>query len=172
MGFMASDIVPVNIGAKWEYSFCSSYYNTNIKLEITDYSNSCYKVMASGAGMEVVAFLMCDEDLYITGYSKLPLPIQKNNNIVNAKKILILKSPVVKGASWSNNFGIFKVIDTEYEFKAKDKVFKNCIVLRFVNNSGRADDFYIKENIGILYGSLYIDTIGRASITLKKFESP
>ena len=172
MGFVASDIIPVGIGTKWEYVFCSSFYNTNIKLKVIDYSNNRYKVVASGAGMEGIAFLMCDEDLYITGYGKLPMSIQKSNNIANAKKILILKNPVIKGASWSNDFGIFKVIDTEYKFKIKDKVFKDCIVLRFVDSSGRASDFYIKEGIGILYCSLYIDAIGRASLTLKSFESP
>ena len=170
MGYFASDIIPLSIGTKWLYEINSGFINMDVKAEVVDSKNGDALIKISGGKKEGAVVLKSDIDLSITAYSKKSINTLDNPNAFQIiSKTTILRSPVVTGTNWQNEYGTFTVIDSRYSLRSKSKVYLDCIFMQLKDTSRGNNDFYFKEGIGLLYASLHIDNIGKVNLNLKKF---
>lgn len=167
---LASDIIPLDIGTKWLYKVESKSLNFDVKAEIVESRND-YRLMRFTSNNQYASVILkSDVDISVAGYSTGSSgTLTDVSSFKSFQKTEILKSPVITGSEWENNFGRFKIVDSEYRLKSGEKIFRYCIHLKLVDPQNEENDFYFKDGYGLLYARLTIDGVGKVDINLKKF---
>jgi hypothetical protein len=156
---------------RWIYRVGTGLFIRDVKMQVMDNENSYYLVKFAGGNLEGSVILQSDVDLSIVGYSRAG--VEKLGEIgafQSLPRIQILKSPVLTGSTWSNEFGEFTVLDSEYEFMKGGRLLKDCILLQLRDTSDARNDIIIKKGTGIVSAGVYIDNLGKLNLSLKSFE--
>lgn len=170
MNCVISDIFPLKVGTKWIYRVESGLFGRDVRLEVMDRKNSHYLIKCSLNNMEVSVVLNSDVDLSVVSYSKRGVnSLNSSGQFEAMQKTEILKSPVITGNAWTNNFGTFSIVDTNHTLKFGKRMISGCVHLDFRDSSNAHNDIYIKEGIGVIFASIYIDNIGKVNINLKAY---
>ncbi|WP_054873638.1 hypothetical protein [Oxobacter pfennigii] len=173
MNNLISDIIPLKVGRKWVYkpqSTLMSLLGGDVTMEITERNNNIYLLRLSVNNLKTTVIIKSNVDLSVIalgkGHEGSLNDMAEFQEVQNGE---ILKGPVVTGTEWSNNFGTFKIVNSDYTFKNGTRVIPDCILLHLKDLSNQDNSFCIKRGVGIIHASLYIDNIGRVNIGLKSF---
>jgi hypothetical protein len=168
-GLLPSDVFPLDVGKRWSYTINTGLlFSRNADVTVTDKKGNLHVVKVNSGKFTMSLIVKSDVDMSIIAYSRTGASsLEDDEAFEPIPKIEILKSPLVSGINWDNNFGSFKIINTDYKLKLDKKVYSNCIFLQLKDNSNASNDIFIKNGVGIVFASIYIDGIGKAYLNLK-----
>lgn len=169
MNNLASDIIPLELGTKWLYRVQSKIMSFDVNVEVLESRNDYRLVRFTSDKLSAYVILKSDVDISVTGYNTgAGGTLSDTSSFKMLPKAEILKSPVITGGQWENDFGRFKIIDSEYRLKSGEKIFRYCIHLKLDDPQNTENDFYLKDGIGLLYARVSIEGVGKVDINLKK----
>lgn len=165
------DVFPLAVGRKWSYTVgCGLFFRKSGDITVTDKKNNYYVIKISSGKFEMSAVVKCDVDLSIVAYSASGVESLEDESAFEAvPRVEILKSPIITGAKWQNSIGRFGIVNTSYTLKVDKKTYPDCVFLQLRDTSNKLNEFFIRKGIGLVYGSVYIDGVGKAYINLTRF---
>lgn len=170
MSNYAIGIIPLDVGTRWIYRVEAGFIKLDAKLMVVDSSAGRHLIKFSGGKYEGSFVLKSDVDLYVVAYSSTAAgKLDDTAAFKQFPAVMLLRSPIENGASWENNVGRFTVEDTRYKLKIGDRIFPRCIHIRLDDTSHQRNDFFLKENVGLMRASVVIDNFGKVNLTLKRF---
>lgn len=169
-GLLPSEVFPLEVGKSWSYIINTGLlFSRNADMTVTDKKGNLY-ILKVVSGKFVISFMVkSDVDMSIIAYSRSGASSFEEEAFEPIPKVELLKSPLVAGINWDNDFGNFKILNTDYTLKLNKKTYSNCIFLRLKDTSNASNDIFIRNGVGIVFASMYIDGVGKAYLNLKKF---
>lgn len=170
-GLLPSEVFPLEVGKSWSYTISTGLlFSRSADMTVTDKKGSLY-VIKVVSGKFIISFIVkSDVDMSVIAFSRSGASsLEEEAAFESIPKVELLKSPLVEGINWDNSFGSFKIINTNYRLKLDKKIYSNCIFLQLKDTSNALNDIFIRNGVGIVFASLYIDGVGKAYLNLKKF---
>lgn len=165
-----SDVFPLKVGTRWVYKIEGRPFLSDININVVDKKNSYYLLRVNWSNIDGSIVIKCDVDLSIVAYSKNNIEsLGDMSDFLKIPRIELLKSPVVSGMKWENSLGTFFIVDSEYKLNLGGKVLPDCIFLKIKDTSNANNHIFIKKGVGIARAVLYIDNVGKVTLSLKKF---
>jgi hypothetical protein len=168
---LPSDVFPLAVGRKWSYTVGTGLlFRKSGDVTVKDKKNNYYVIKINSGKLDVSAVVKCDVDMSIVAYSSTGVELLEDESAFEAvPKVEILKSPIISGTKWQNSMGSFGIVNTSYTLKLDKKSYPECVFLQLRDTSNQLNEFYIRKGVGLVYGSIYIDGVGKVHVNLTKF---
>ena len=167
---LPSDYFPLSNGRWWIYSTGSFIFSRDINISVIDRKNNSYLLKILYGKFELYAIIRSDVDLYIVAYSKNKADSIENGTFEYIPKIEILKSPVIKGTSWKNMVGDFRIVDMDYKLKVNKRTYPETLYIQVKDTSDAYNHIFLKRGVGIIFAKVYLDGIGNVYLSLKDYK--